>query len=147
MRQRHAVTCFLQWDNEILLLLRSQRVSTYPGKWAGISGSVDDDNTADEQALGEIREETGLGEGDVELVRKGKPLLFDDATLKVRKVVHPYLFRIRDRSKINIDWEHERIRWIKPEDIDNYDTMPLLKETLAQVLVSRSEDDRENATA
>ncbi len=130
----HAVTSFLESENEILILLRSEHVSTYQGRWAGVSGAVDDDKTADEQAWAEIEEEAGLSGENIELVRKGEPLLIDDEELGVRKVVHPFLFHVKDRSKIKIDWEHQQMRWIKPGDIDNYETMPKLKETLAQVI-------------
>ena len=130
----HAVTSFLESENEILILLRSERVSTYAGKWAGISGALDNDNTADEQAIVEIEEETGLSREDIKLIKKGEPLIFDDMNLKVRKVIYPYLFHIEARDKIKIDWEHKQLKWIKPEDIDKYDTMPRLKETLALVL-------------
>ncbi len=134
LREIHAVTTFLESENEILILLRSEHVSTYQGKWAGVSGVIDDDKMADGQVLVEIEEETGLSGEDIELIRKGEPLVIDDEELRVRKVVYPYLFHVRDRRKINIDWEHEQIKWIKPADIDNYETMPKLKETLARVL-------------
>jgi len=134
LRERHAVTIFLESENEILILLRSEYVSTYKGRWAGISGSIDDGRTADEQALVEIEEETSVSRGQVKLIRKGKPLLIADEALHLTKVVHPYLFHINDRSQIKTDWEHKKIRWIKPRDIDNYETMPKLKETLAKVL-------------
>ena len=134
LREVYAVTSFLQSDDEILILLRSKHVSTYQGKWGGISGAIDDGRTADEQALLEVIEETGLSEQDIELIKKGEPFVFDDEALNIRKVVHPYLFQVRDRRKIRIDWEHKELRWIRPEDMENYDTMPKLKETLAQVL-------------
>ena len=134
--EKEAVTSFLESNREILILLRSERVSTYRGRWAGVSGSIDKDKTADEQALVEIEEETGLSKEDIELIRKGEPLLIDDAKLGFRKIIHPYLFQIRDRDKIKIDWEHKEARWIKPEDIENYQTVPMLKETLARVYQS-----------
>ena len=61
-------------------------------------------------------------------------LIIEDEKLGVRWIVHPYLFRIRERSKIRIDWEHKEAKWIKPEEIVNYRTVPQLKETLGQVL-------------
>ena len=134
LKEVYAVTSFLQSDDEILILLRSEHVSTYQGKWGGISGAIDGDRTADEQALLEIVEETGLSKQDIELIKKGEPFVFDDEVLHLRKVVYPYLFHVRDRRKIRIDWEHKELRWIRPEDLGNYDTMPKLKETLAQVL-------------
>ncbi len=133
-QEKQAVTVFLESEGEILILLRSQQVSTYQGKWGGVSGSVDEDMTPDEQALLEIEEETGLSREDFKLTRKGEPLLVYDIVLGVRKVVHPYLFHVKDRNKVKIDWEHKQMRWIEPSDIDNYETMPKLKETLAQVL-------------
>ena len=133
LQKREVVTSFLESDGEILILLRSEHVSTYRGRWAGVSGSIDEGNTADKQALREIEEETSLSEQDIELVRKGDPQLIDDKKLGFRKVVHPYLFRIKDRGKIKIDWEHKEARWIKPEEIGNYHTVPMLTETLARV--------------
>ncbi len=134
LRERHAVTIFLESENEILILLRSEYVGTYKGRWAGISGSIDDGRTADEQALVEIEEETSVSRGQVELIKKGNPILIADKALSLTKVVHPYLFHINDRSPIKTNWEHKEIRWIKPGDIDSYETMPKLKETLAKVL-------------
>ncbi len=134
LRERQSVTVFLESENEILILLRSEYVSTYKGSWAGISGSIDDGRTADEQALVEIEEETSVSRGQVELVKKGKPLRITDEAHGVVKVVHPYLFLINDRSQIKTNWEHKEMRWIKPREIDNYETMPKLKETLARVL-------------
>jgi 8-oxo-dGTP diphosphatase len=126
------VTCFLESEGEILILRRSGQVGSYQGKWAGVSGYIE--TTADEQALTEIEEETSLPREEVELTRKGKPLAVEDKELGVRWIVHPYLFHIKDRNKIKIDWEHKEARWIAPKDIANYQTVPRLKETLAQVL-------------
>ena len=127
--EKHVVTCFLECDARILILRRSEMVGSFQGRWAGVSGYVE--KTADEQTLIEIEEETGLRREDLELVRKGDPLEAEDEGIKW--VVHPYLFRIKERNKVKIDWEHNKIRWIKPGDIDNYETVPMLKETLARV--------------
>ena len=113
---------------------RSQQVGSYQGRWAGVSGYIE--TTADEQAMVEIKEETGLSGEDLKLVKKGKSLSIKDEGLGIKWVVHPYLFHIKDRSKVQIDWEHKEVRWIRPEDIDNYQTVPRLKETLARVYES-----------
>ncbi len=134
LQERKVVTCFLESDGEILLLRRSEQVGSYQGRWAGVSGYME--NIPDKQALVEIEEEAGLGEEDLKLIRKGEPLSVEDEKLGVRWVVHPYLFHIKDRSKIRIDWEHKEVKWIDPKDIDNYQTVPMLKETLARVYKS-----------
>jgi 8-oxo-dGTP diphosphatase len=131
LEEKKVVTCFLESGGEILILRRSQQVGTYRGRWAGVSGYVE--TTPDEQALVEIEEEAGLSREDIELIRKGEPLTAEDEELGVRWLVHPYLFHISDRDKVRIDWEHKEARWIKPHEIANYQTVPMLEETLARV--------------
>jgi 8-oxo-dGTP diphosphatase len=135
LQEKKVVTCFLESEGEILILRRSGEVGSYQGSWAGVSGYIE--STADEQALTEIEEETSLRRDEVELLKKGKPLAVEDEGLGTRWVVHPYLFRIKDRDKIRIDWEHKESRWIKPEDIERYQTVPKLKEALSRVLSRR----------
>jgi len=132
LQEKRVVTCFLESENEILILRRSQRVGSYQGRWAGVSGYIE--TTADEQALTEIEEETSLSREDIELVRKGKPLTIADEKLGVKWIVHPYLFHIKDRDKIKIDWEHKETKWIAPQDIGKFEIVPRLEETLARVL-------------
>ena len=132
LEEKRVVTCFLESENEILILHRSEQVGSYQGRWAGVSGYVE--KTPDEQALVEIEEETGLSREDVKLIKRGKTLPVKDEKLGVKWVVHPYLFHIKDRAKIKIDWEHKEARWIKPKEIGDYNTVPMLKETLARVI-------------
>ena len=131
LEEIHIVTCFLQFNNEILILRRSEQVGTYQGKWAGVSGYIE--KSDDEQAFREIEEETGLSKEGIELVRKGEPLEVIDQVLRRKWVVHPYLFHTKDKEKIRIDWEHKEAKWIAPQDIDQYETVPMLKETLERV--------------
>lgn len=127
--EKHVVTCFLECDKKILILRRSQKVGSFRGRWAGISGYIE--TTADEQALVEIEEEAGLCLQDLELVAKGDLLAAEDEG--VRWVVHSYLFRIKEPDKVRIDWEHSEKKWIRPEDLDSYQIVPMLKEVLALV--------------
>jgi 8-oxo-dGTP diphosphatase len=116
----------LKYNNRILILRRSQKVGTYQGKWAAVSGYVE--KTPDEQSLIEIREETGLEDADISLINKGNPLEVADEKLQVRWIVHPYLFKVVKPEKIRIDWEHQEYKWISPSEINNYETVPQLKE-------------------
>ncbi len=131
LKEKQVVTCFLESGGEMLILRRSQQVGSYQERWAGVSGYIE--TTPDEQALVEIKEETNLSGEDLKLIKKGKPLPIKDKELGIKWVVHPYLFHIRDRDKIRIDWEHKEARWVQPKDIDNYQTVPMLKETLDRV--------------
>ena len=127
--QKHVVTCFLECGGRILLLRRSHRVGSFKGKWAGVSGYIE--TTALKQAYIEITEEAGLQPDEVELISIGRPVKAEGEG--VGWIVYPFLFHITDKEKIRIDWEHSEMRWIEPEEIDNYETVPMLKEALAEV--------------
>ena len=62
------VTCFLIYNDRILILKRSDKVRTHRNKWAGVSGYIESGETAEETAMKEIREETGLQEKNIKLV-------------------------------------------------------------------------------
>ena len=129
--EKAVVSCFLESGGKILILKRSNKRGTYREKWEGVSGYIE--TTPDRQALIEINEETGLKEKDVELVRKGEPLHIIDETLGIKWVVYPYLFHFKNNSRIRIDWEHQEMKWIHPEEIESYETVPELKDTLGRV--------------
>ncbi len=133
MEERHVVTCFLEYDNKILLLRRSERVGTYRGRWAGVSGYIEEGNSPYEQALEEIGEETGLGDEDIQVVREGEPLEVIDEEIGRKWIVHPFRFRVIRPEKMEIDWEHTEMKWIDPEEIAKYETVPNLVETWERV--------------
>ena len=136
MKEASVVTCFLVRRSgegeEILLLRRSQRVSTYRGRWAGVSGYIEETDPLT-QAYTEIEEETGLAREDVQLLRTGEPLEVVDAEADRRWIVHPFLFEVEEPAGIRADWEHTETRWIRPKDIFRYETVPQLAETLMRV--------------
>jgi 8-oxo-dGTP diphosphatase len=136
MKQAKVVTCFLLrrsgGGDEILLLRRSQRVGTYRGRWAGVSGYIEETDPLS-QAYREIEEETGLTREDVQPLRTGEPLEVVDAEAERRWTVHPFLFEVREPARVRADWEHSETRWIRPKDIFRYETVPQLAETLLRV--------------
>jgi len=134
LQQREVVSCFLECRGLLLLLKRSQEVGSYRGQWATVSGYVED-IPPDEQALVELSEEVSLREADLRLVKKGEPLKVFDRKQGIRWIIHPYLFSLEDREKVCLDWEHEDSAWIDPAELDDYDTVPKLKESLAMVWI------------
>jgi nicotinamide-nucleotide amidase len=131
LEEKHVVTCFLESEGEILIVRRSEKVGAYQGRWTGVSGYME--KGAGEQALTEIAEESGLSAAEIELIRKGDPLEVIDEKIKRKWIVHPFIFHIADRNKVRIDWEHKEMKWIDPEEIEQYETVPMLKETLERV--------------
>jgi 8-oxo-dGTP pyrophosphatase MutT (NUDIX family) len=133
LERRAVVTAFLRHEDKVLLLRRSDRVGFYRGRWAGVSGYMED-LTSLEQALLEIREETGLPEEQVHLVGMGQPLEVPTLELSTLWVVHPFLFNVDDPDAIRLDWENTELRWVKPGELRRYDTVPALAEALESCL-------------
>jgi 8-oxo-dGTP diphosphatase len=69
----------------------------------------------------------------VQLLRTGEPLAVVDAEADRRWLVHPFLFEVREPARIRTDWEHIETRWIRPQDIFQYETVPQLAEALMRV--------------
>lgn len=127
------VTVFLEHGGRILLLKRSSRVRTMKGMWAGISGYLENEDPL-VQALKEIREESGLTESQVTLLRSADPLEATDPQLpNIVWIVHPYLFQSSTQS-IKLDWEHDEYIWVLPHDLKNYKTVTKLEEVLEKLL-------------
>lgn len=130
------VTCFLlrrtAGGDRILILRRSQRVGTYRGRWAGVSGYLEAREPL-EQAYQEIEEEAGLSPDQVQLLARGEPLAVVDQPEGRRWLVHPFLFEVPAPEKLRIDWEHVQARWIRPQEIFDYETVPMLAEALMRV--------------
>lgn len=51
--------------------------------------------------------------------------------------IHPFAWQLKEGAKpIQFDWEHTEYRFIKPEDIQNYDHVPQLEVGMERVMVS-----------
>ena len=137
MQKKSVVTSFLIQESpegdRILLLRRSNRVKTHKGRWAGVSGYLEDGVTPEDQARTELREETNLGSADVQLLARGEPVYSPDPPTDTEWVVHPFLFRLNDPEQIRLDWEHVETAWIAPEEIIDYPTVPNIRDTFDAV--------------
>lgn len=54
------LTCFITFKGKILLLKRSNSVSTYKCKWNTVAGYIDEPKPLQEKILEEVLEETGI---------------------------------------------------------------------------------------
>ncbi len=129
------VTVFLNHRNKILVFKRSRKVSTYSGRWAGVSGYLESENPLD-QAYKEMAEEVGLTGEDVTLLSVGEPLEIFDESQALAWRVHPFLFAVHDPERVRLDWENIEMRWIHPEELGELPTVPALRETLQRVISS-----------
>ena len=128
------VTSILVRDGKILLLKRSDRVGTYRGQWAGVSGHIEKNEKPEDRALIEIEEETGIRRGDVRILLKGEEILIKDGNALWR--VHPFLVETKS-EKIRLDWEHTEYAWVSPDMLDEYRTVPNLPNVVKSLLKAR----------
>ncbi|MFD1685485.1 NUDIX domain-containing protein [Halobellus litoreus] len=134
----HVVTCFVRERGKVLLTRRSDAVGTYRGRWAGVSGYVESDSAdpengsldAERDARRELREEIGLPDDDLELVRTGETIDVDDAEGSF--VVHPFLFE-SDTREVTTNEELAAVEWVDPTAIRERETVPRLWETWRRV--------------
>ena len=127
MRQFRAVNCILMNDGKMLILKRSERSRTNPGKWSGVAGEVEAGYTPEETAYKEIEEETGILREAVRLVQVGTPLLIRREDAEV--TVTPILCRV-ETLDVHLNWEHTAYDWIDPTELSTYDTVPRFDEVL-----------------
>jgi len=140
MREANVVTCFLirrgEDGDELLLLRRSDRVSTYRGLWAGVSGYLEAE-TPLAQAYRELEEEIGLGRDDVRLITEGEPLIVPDESINMRWTVYPFLFEALRPERLRLDWEHTDSRWLRPQELAELETVPGLAEGFERLYSGR----------
>ena len=132
LRQTHVVSCFLLRKDmdqpRLLIVQRSQHVGSYNARWAGISGFLETGVTPDEQAYTEIREETGLQGEQIHMLKRGKVIEYEDASIGRHWYIHPFLFEVLKPDAIALDWEAAGMRWIVPSEIQAFETVPELDE-------------------
>ena len=131
MTEAAVVTCFLRHRGEVLLLYRGDDAETYPGRWGTVTGYVEDDDP-EGTALLEVREETGLDHGAVDLVRSGDPFTVEDADLGRAFRVHPFLLDSATRH-VTPNEESAGFEWTSPTAILRRETVPDLWRSYASV--------------
>jgi len=138
MKKKNIVTSFLFKDGKVLLLKRSDKVGSFRGKWAGISGFIEDENSL-EAALREIKEETAVDSKDLQLLKIGTPFEIEDTVNDTIWSINPFLFSFKG-TKIIIDWEHDTFEWVYPSEMDKFDTVTNLKKTLFNLIENSDAD-------
>ncbi len=133
---REAVTTIVRNRGQILILKRSNRVGSCRGRWAGVSGHVEPDDSAySRRALTEVEEETGM---KARIVKEGPVLDIRDTCGEKSRVwrIHTFLADVSDsdREEMKIDWEHTEYRWVSPEELENYSTVPRLADVVRLLL-------------
>ena len=105
---------YLKKDDSYLLLFRNKKKNDInQGKWIGIGGHVEENETIDQCAIRETKEETGL---DVHSLSCCGEVLFIDENLNMMM----YIYEITDFSGELKECDEGDLKWIPIKDIYNY---------------------------
>lgn len=134
MRATKIVTSFLTDSNKYLILKRSEKVRSMKGLWAGISGIIEGNEDPLYRAKIEIMEEAGILASHLELLKRSTKMRIDSPQYENHEwEVFPFLFSVKS-PMIRLNWENSEYRWIHPDEITNYNTVPSLDKVLASLL-------------
>jgi len=124
------ITVFLKYKDKILLLKRSKQVRTYQCKWNTVAGYLDELKPIREKVLEEIQEELGISKDSILSIRIGKLYEFTDGEVNKSWIIYPVLVELKSKPDIELDWEHTEYKWIKPEELKEFDIVSNLDKSL-----------------
>ena len=134
MRATKIVTSFIQDEQKLLILRRSNKVKTMKGLWAGISGIIEKNEAPLTRAKIEIYEEIGISEDKIRLVKNAAKLRIHSPQYENHEwEIFPFLFEAKNPD-IKLNWENSEYKWITIDELKNYNTVPSLEKVLQNLL-------------
>ena len=108
------VLCYLKKNDSYLMLFRNKKKDDFnKGKWIGVGGHVESNETPDEAAIREVKEETNF---DVHSLKCAGEVLFVDDNMNMMM----YVYEITDFSGKQIECNEGTLKWIPIKDIYDY---------------------------
>ena len=134
MRSTRIVTSFIKYNDQILILKRSEKVRSMKGLWSGVSGIIENNENPVDRAKIEIFEEVGIKEKEIKLVKKLEKMKISSQQYKNHEwEIFPFLFETKN-GNITLNWENSEFKWILPKELKNYQTVPSLEKILLNLL-------------
>ena len=84
MRSTRIVTSFIKYNDQILILKRSEKVRSMKGLWSGVSGIIENDEIPTNRAKIEIFEEVGIKENKINLVKSMEKIKISSQEIKLK---------------------------------------------------------------
>ena len=107
-------------------------VKSMIGLWAGVSGIIEQGETPLVRAKIEIFEEVGLEEKYIKLLKSSEQMKIDSPQYRNHKwEIFPFLFEAKN-TDIKLNWENSEYKWIKVEEIKEFETVPNLEQILSK---------------
>ena len=134
MRSTRIVTSFIKDNDKFLILKRSNKVKSMKGLWAGISGIIENDEEPLNRAKIEIFEELGITEDKIKFLKSASKMTVHSPQYENHEwEIFPFLFEAKNPT-IKLNWENSDFKWIKIDELKNYETVPSLEKVLFNLL-------------
>ena len=134
MRSTRIVTSFIKYNDQILILKRSEKVRSMKGLWSGVSGIIENNENPIDRAKIEIFEEVGIKENKINLVKSIEKIKITSPQYENHEwEVFPFLFETKE-TEIKLNWENSEHKWINVKELKNYETVPSLDKILFNLL-------------
>lgn len=118
-------------DMDVLVLQRANYMKNFRGMWGVVGGSIEKEETPEEAALREVKEETGMSKEneDIDYVKQIGKIKHDDGSIS-------YLFQVWtvEIPEVKLSKEHQRYKWISNTDQIKGKWMPGIKEEIDKIL-------------
>jgi len=131
IRYAPTVNIVVVYGRKILCVQRAVDLRLYPGQWDWVCGFLDDDQSIEEKAYEELREELGLRPEDVESLTRGQVRIDEAPEYGKTWLIVPLLAKVKTDT-FTLDWEASRGRWFSPEELKTLDLVPNSLPTAAQ---------------
>lgn len=104
------------------------------GLWAGISGIIEGNEEPLYRAKKEINEETRISETQISLLKSVPHMRTDSPQYADHEwIIYPFLFSVRE-PVVRLNWENSDYKWVYPEEISKFETVPSLDKVLSSLL-------------
>jgi 8-oxo-dGTP pyrophosphatase MutT (NUDIX family) len=127
MEERKIVAVVIENADEYLLLKRAPYMKYHAGLWSVVSGTIEENESTEQAALRETKEETGL-QITIEKTAKSFETIVGDRKL----TVFPVLAQ-SNTKEIKISGEHIAFKWIKAQEIWDHKIVPTLDKDFTEL--------------
>lgn len=117
--------------NKALIVQRSQDEDVGPGLWEIPGGKVESSETLEDALIREVQEETALDIVPLKVSGDFNYQVVRDARIRQTKQIN-FLAKAKNIDKLKLSSEHQDYKWIKVEEIDNFDISHKTKMAIRQ---------------